>query len=69
MQESSEKEEVVLEKFSDDDLAPYLEIEESTKEVDFVLGPMDVHIFTYDNMATSNTYFQEQNYLSSDIIE
>jgi hypothetical protein len=51
LQESTEKEEVVLEPLAHDDIPPSLENEEFVEEEQFVLDPMDVHIFSIDNMA------------------
>ena len=59
LQESSEKREVVLEPFSDDDLSLGSYIEDSAEEEKFVLDHMDVHIFSFDNMATSNVDVKE----------
>lgn len=59
-EESSEKEEVVLESLAHDDLPPSSENEEFVEEEQFIPDPMDVHIFAIDNITASNTDFQEQ---------
>jgi hypothetical protein len=60
LQESSEKEEVVLEPLAHDDLPPGSENEESVEEEQFVPDPMDVHIFSIDNMVPQTQIFKNK---------
>ena len=68
LQERSEKENYVLELFPNDDFPPSSENEDFAEEEEFFMNLMDVHNFSFDNTTTSNAYFQEQNFLSPNII-
>ena len=60
-EESNDKGEVVLEPHAHDDLPLGKENEEAFEEEKIVSDPMDVHIFSIDDMVSSNVDFQEQN--------
>lgn len=57
---SNDKGEVVLEPHAQDDIPPGKDNEESFEEEEIVSDPMDVHIFSIDDMVASNEDIQEQ---------